>query len=304
MTLPLAYLNGRLVDALSLSMPVYDAGFVLGATVTEQLRTFGGTLFRLEQHLERFFQSLAMIRVEVPYSRQSIVDMACDLAERNHQLLAAGDDLGLCIFATPGPYAAMAPPSAGGPVLAMHTFPLPFSQFAAKYRDGQRLAVSGVRQIPAATLPRALKCRSRMHYFLADQQVRDRDPAARAVLLDDDDSVLEATTANLLCYTKDEGLVSPPAERILPGISVAVAAELASELGVPLRHRDLSVADLLQADEILLTSTSMCVLPAVALNGQNVGDGRPGECFVRLVAAWSKAVGVDIVAQAQQFSQR
>ena len=85
-------------------LPIYDAGFVLGATISEQLRTFGGRLFRLEEHLARLAHSLEIVGVRPQLSLEQLGEAARELVARNHPLLAAGDDLGLSMFITPGPY--------------------------------------------------------------------------------------------------------------------------------------------------------------------------------------------------------
>src|SRR6185436_5870026 len=95
-----------------------------------------------------------------------------------------GDDLGLSIFVTPGAYAAFAPPGPRGPTVGIHTFPVAFGTFAAKYRQGERLATTHVDQVPTTCWPVDLKCRSRMHYFLADREAKLIDPSARALMLD------------------------------------------------------------------------------------------------------------------------
>ena len=143
-----------------------------------------------------------------------------------------------------------------------------------------------------------------MHYYLADLQARRIEPGARAVLLDADGHVLEASTANICIYRREEGLVSPPQERILPGVSIAVVAELAQALEIPFVHRDLTVDELLRADEVLLCSTSPCVWPVLRLNGRTIGSGAPGEVFQSLLTAWSRLVGVNIQSQAERFAQR
>ncbi len=333
----LAYLNGKLIPAAQAVVPVSDAGFVQGTTVAEQLRTFGGRLFRLEQHLHRLAASLEIVGVDPGLSLAELAEAAHELVRHNHALLAPGDDLGLSMFVTPGPYPAMAASTAAaevrGPLVCMHTYPLPFHVWAEKYVRGQMLTVTDVDQVPSTCWPPALKCRSRMHYYLADRQAAQLQSGSRALLLDRAGCVLEASTASVFLYHRLEGLVSPPAEKILPGVSLMVIAELAAGLGVPFLHRDFQVAELLSADEVMLCSTSPCVWPVVQLltaqpdmpweggapaeppagyssagaslspRGQPVGGGQPGEMFRRLLAAWSELVGLDIQRQAEQFNQ-
>jgi len=237
-----------------------------------------------------------------------LAEAAEDLASRNHALADPGDDLGLSIFVTPGPYSAMAamvPADASrGPLVCIHTYPLPFHLWADKYRTGQALVVTDIQQVPSECWPADLKCRSRMHYYLADLKARRIEPGARAVLLDAGGHVLEASTANLFIFRRGEGLISPPKDKILPGVSIGVVAELARGLEIPFLYRDLSVEELLQADEVLLCSTSPCVWPVLRLNGQPVGSGTPGEMLQRLLMAWSDLVGINIQAQAERFAQR
>jgi branched-chain amino acid aminotransferase len=308
MTEPFAYFNGQLLPLSQVSVAVFDSGFLQGVTVAEQLRTFGGKLFRLETHLARLERSLAIVGVDPGVSLAELGRIAADLAARNHALLAAGDDLGLTIFVTPGPSPSMAPAdlirAEAQPTVCVHTRPIAFHTWADKYATGESVAISTVRQIPEDCWPPELKCRSRMHYYLADREVGLRFPGARAILLQHDGTVSEATTANLLAYFPGEGLVSPPHARILPGISVATAKELAGELGISFTERDLRPDELRATSELLLTSTSPCVLSVTRLDGMSIGDGRPGEIHARLVGAWSKMVGVDIVVQAAAFRNR
>jgi branched-subunit amino acid aminotransferase/4-amino-4-deoxychorismate lyase len=143
-----------------------------------------------------------------------------------------------------------------------------------------------------------------MHYYLADLQARRIEPGARALLLDADGHVLEVSSANICIFSREQGLVSPPQEKILPGVSIAVIAELARTLAIPFVHRDLTVDELLRADEVLLCSTSPCVWPVLRLNGQTIGGGTPGEIFQSLLTAWSELTGVNIQLQAERFAQR
>lgn len=303
MTEPLAYLNGQFIPGSQAVLSVVDGGFVQGTTVAEQLRTFNGTLFRLEEHVRRLYRSLAIVEVEPAYDDQHLIQIALELAANNHALLAEGDDLGLAMFVTPGPYGAMTP-DAPGPTVCMHTFPLRFAVWAEKYRQGESLATTDIEQVSARSWPPELKCRSRMHYYLADRAARFRFPGSRALMTDEDGFVTEATTANIALFSKKSGLVLPPDEKVLPGISLSVLVELADDANIAVTQRDLSPLDVATADEVFLTSTSPCMLPVTRFNGQPIGAGVPGPAFERFMAAWNEMVGLDVVAQAQRFSSR
>lgn len=294
-----AYLNGHFLPAAELAISPTDTGFVLGATIAEQLRTFGGKVFRLDDHLTRLEHSLELLGLEPGLSRQRFTEIALELIEHNYRLLPPGGDLGLSIFVTPGMYPSYSSLGPSQPVVCLHTYPLPFWLWAEKYTTGQALAVPEIRQVPANCWPPTLKCRSRIHYYLADRQAAKIERGARALLLDQEGFVTEASTANLMIYRRAEGLLSPPVDKVLPGISMAEVNDLAAKLDIPTGHRDLTVDDVATADEVLLTSTPLCLLPVTRLNAHPIADGRPGPLYHRLLAAWSDRVGLDIAAQAQ-----
>jgi branched-chain amino acid aminotransferase len=299
MSEPMAFLNGRWIPEAMAVVPVADAGFIQGTAIAEQLRTFKGKLFKLEQHVARLFHSLQILGIDPGMKLNEVSWVAEELILRNFRHISTKADLGLTIFVTPGMYPTFAPDEPPHPTVCMHTHVLPFQLWADTYRTGQALATTGVEQVSGRCWPPSLKCRSRVHYFLADRQAAAVAPNARALLLDAQGFVTEATTANLLVYRADRGLISPPLSKILHGISLATTIELAEKLKIEFSERDLTPKDVASAEEAMLTSTSPCILPATELNGHPIGDGRPGPIFARLMAAWSDLVGLDILKQAQ-----
>lgn len=301
---PQAYLNGRFLPASSAAIPLTDSGFVLGTTVAEQLRTFAGKLFRLDDHLDRLEQSLGIVGVDPGLRRDALAHLAQELVDRNYRLVSPGDDLGLSIVVTPGPYPAYSPPGSAGPMVCLHTYLLPFRLWAEKYRTGQALVTTDVEQVSPKSWPPRLKCRSRMHFYLADRRAAAAEPGARALMLDSQGFVVEASTANVMIHTARDGLLSPPRHKVLPGISMREVDELAQRLGIAAGQRELTPGHVAAADEVLLTSTPMCLLPVTRLNGRPIGEGVPGDVFRKLLAAWSELVGIDIAAQAERFAER
>ena len=297
---PFAFLNGQWIPASAAAVPVGDAGFVLGIAVAEQLRTFAGKLFRLDGHLDRLAHSLEIVGVDPGMPLDQLGRIGEELVSRNNPLLPPGGDLGLSMVVTPGGYPIYPPAGPQRPTVCLHTYPLPFQRWAEKYRTGQALATTGVEQVSERCWPASLKCRSRMHYYLADRAAAASDPQARALLLDSRGFVTEASSANVLIYREGEGLISPPWSKVLRGITLLTTLELAQRLGIPAGQRELTLDDVATAAEVMLTSTTICVLPVTRLNGRPIGSGRPGAIFSRLLAAWSEMVGLDIAAQAEQ----
>lgn len=299
-----AYCSGQWIPASRLAVPYDDAGFVLGATVTEQLRTFKGEIFCLDEHLQRLNESLQIASIDIGSTWRDLPGVTREVARRNFERIERGDDLGIGIFATPGSYATLDDGVSRGPCIAVYPYRLPFSLWAEHYRGGLSLQISSVAQIPSRSLPPALKCRSRMHYYLADREAQRRMPGARPVLLDEHGFVTETPTANVLAYRVDEGLVSPPHEEILPGISLMTTRRLAERHGIRFVERRIGAEGLATADEVLITGTSICILPVVRCGDQKIGGGVPGAVFDRLLDAWCQHVGLDIAAQAEHFSRR
>jgi branched-subunit amino acid aminotransferase/4-amino-4-deoxychorismate lyase len=243
-------------------------------------------------------RSLEIVGLE---SKRLVAELAAALPEfvvRNRALLSADDDWTIIALVTPGRAGS------GQPTVCVHGFPLMFGQWAAQYESGVSVVVSDIRQVPPDCWPPELKCRSRMHYYLADMEAANREPGARALLLDGAGNVAEASTANVLVYHKSEGLVSPRAEHILAGVSLGVVQELAARLNVPFVRRNLAVEELQSADEAYLAGTSICLLPIVRSGGKPIGSGKPGPMFARLLGAWNELVDLDIAAQARQFATR
>lgn len=298
---PIAVLNGSFIPAAKLQIAADDLGFLQGVTVAERLRTFRGQLFCWDDHLQRLANSLHILGLELPVAAEQFRSIVDEVLDRNQFLLGEGDDFGIMVFVTPG-RVTPGRPGRQTPTWAIEAYRLPFAQWVSWYDPGESLTETGIRQVPAVCWPPALKCRSRMHYYLADQLADRKWPGSRAILLDQDGFVTEVSTANVILYRQDAGFVSPSLDKILPGVSLGVMSRLAGDLGLPFRHADLRLTDVATADEVLLCSTSPCVWSATRINGQPIGAGRPGPIWKRLIRAWSELVGVDIVGQALRSS--
>ena len=304
MDIPKAYLNGQILPISEMALPVTDAGFVLGTSVTEQMRTFSGKLFEIDSHLQRLSQSLQIVGIQPRETTDEIKQIAIELVANNYRLLDPQDDLGLSLFITPGTLSRFGEPASDLPCVGLHTFPLPFGMWKEKYQTGQSLVVTHVEQVSSRCWPAELKCRSRMHYYLADQAAHKIEEGARALLLDSAGQVIETSTANILIYKADGEISTPPEDAALAGISLLYLEQLTKELGIPWRHRPLVIEEVLEADEVFLSSTPFGLLPVTRFNGQAIGQGKPGPVFHQLIAHWSEQVGVDLIAQARRFAER
>ncbi len=159
-----AYLNGAWVPSSDLCISIDDVGFLLGATVTERLRTFRGQVFRLEAHLERLRHSLDIVGLNSGPICDQVKAAVLEFLRRNQAMIDSGDDWSIVAFATPGPTGSRQP------TVCIHGHALPFRLWATQYETGLSVVISHIRQVPTDCWPAELKCRSRMHYYLADRE--------------------------------------------------------------------------------------------------------------------------------------
>ena len=228
---PQAFLNGRWVPASAAMVSPTDAGFVLGATVARAVANVRRQAVHLDDHIARLAHSVEQLGLKPDIVLDAMAETAVELVARNYLLTEPGDDLGLSIFVTPGVYPSYSTPEPIRPTVCLHTYALPFHLWVNKYREGQSLATTDVEQVSPRCWPADLKCRSRMHYYLADRKAAAIEPQSRALLLDAQGFVTEASTANLLVYNKSEGLASPPLAKVLHGISLSVGRQVGATVG-------------------------------------------------------------------------
>ncbi len=299
---PLAYLNGRISPVSQTHLSIFDMGVVMGASVTEMARTFRHECFRLHEHIERLFRSLKHVGFDMDLTREALADLVLELLEHNSRLIPPHHDLGVSMFVTAGTsliYTGFEGMSTHRkPTVCVHTFPLPFELWAEKYMLGQHIVTPSIRHLPPECLDPKIKARSRMHWYLADEQARLVDPRAVALLLDREDNVAETATANFF-IVRSGRIITPTGRNTLQGISQQVVAEAADRLDLRYEQRDFQVYDVINADEAFTSSTPYGILPVLRINHKAIGDGRIGPVYSELLKVWNQIAGLDIAEQMQ-----
>jgi branched-subunit amino acid aminotransferase/4-amino-4-deoxychorismate lyase len=290
----LSYCNGEYLPAAGVSIPLHDAGFVYGATVSDLLRTFQQRLYRLEDHISRFCCSAEQACIPLRHSAGELADICRRVVEHNAHLLPATEEQIAVLLATPG--RAMAGPAAqasqdAAPTLIVYSYPLPWERYAPLLRGGAVLETSPIQAPGRQCLPPEIKHRSRLHWWLAQQRA---SAGTLAVLCDADGFITETSTANVL-VVRHGCVFSPRQEAILKGVSRDVVRELCQALEVPFLEADLRPEDCYGASEIWLSSTPYCLAPVASWDGHRFPC--PGTLYSRVVQRWSQEVGVDIVGQ-------
>jgi branched-chain amino acid aminotransferase len=227
-----------------------------------------------------------------------------ELLEANLALLDPDDDYQIVHCVTGG--GSSAPYIGGGfrkatPTVLIHCEPVVHARFARFYSQGAHLIVSTVRHIPPQVLDPHIKHRSRQHFVLADLEVKQQHPDAFALLLDMAGNIAEGIGSNL--FIVSGGVIRTPDDtNILLGIGRQTALDLASSLDMETREVTLKLEDVLNADEVFMTSTPYSLLPVVRVNGSVIGTGQPGPMTMQILDAWKEMVGVDFVEQAVRRS--
>lgn len=299
----MAYSNGEFLPADSLTISVFDTGFMLGVTISEQLRTFKGVPFRAQAHFDRLATGLDAIGLGDFERSTDFARILSAVLRKNRGRIDPEDDLGINIFVTPGRSALMGDGARPVPNVSVVPYLLAFQRWSEAYTAGQAVTCVDVQQVPTAAWSPGIKCRSRMHYYRAEHEARRLGQQLTPVLIDENGFLSDTPIANLVAHFPQEGLVSPRHENILPGISLQVLEELAAQLGVRFHFRDLHPDELSAADELILTSTPFCLLPAhLVTNKPFSTTTRP--VYEALMKAWSRLVNVDIIDQAKRFTSR
>lgn len=268
-----SFRNGHWLPHQQLSIGVDDIGFRQGVVAVERMRTYHHAIFALPKHLERWDRTTATLGIARLPSSSIIEQHLQQLFDRNRNWIDHRGDVGITMVATPG--------QADDPTLMLHLNPLDHDRIEHRRRHGQPLRVTPVVQPDCASWPRTIKTRARIHYHLADHHARDLDADAVGVLLDQDGSVTETSIANL-AIVDDGCIVSPPANRVLGGITQQVVERLATELKISWEKRAVSANQLSGADEVLLMGTDGGIWFGSSVDGHPIGGGAPGPVYQRL----------------------
>ena len=292
-----AYFNGKIVPEREVVLPFRDRGFKYGDAAFDMTRTFHGRPFKLQEHIERFYRSLRYLGIDSGVAPAEMARISEEVLKRNRHFLTADTDYWL------GQRASRGVDAVGdegwehtGPNVIVECIPLPLKARARLFRDGIDIVVPATRRVaPDALSPRA-KTHNYLNLITADLEAKAHDPEAWSVLLDAAGHLAEGIGSNI--FLVRDGIVMTPHERwVLPGISRETVIELCGELGLPCREAELDLYDAATADEIFMTSTSLCICPVRSIAGRRLSGPLPGPVTGRLITAYARRVGCDFVAQ-------
>lgn len=273
----IVYLNGKFMPIEEAHVPVLDRGFIFGDGVYEVIPVYSKHPFRLAEHLRRLQYSLDKIRIDNPMNDAEWTRLIGEIIQRN-----AGEDQSVYLQVTRGVAKRdHAFPKGVKPTVFMMSNPL--------VTPAPALVESGVPCITAQDY-RWLNCDIKSVSLLGNCLLRQLsvDAGAAETILFRDGRLTEASASNVF-VVRDGVLLTPPKDNlVLPGITYDVVLEIARTREFQVEVRAVSEAEVRDADEIWVTSSTKEVLAVTTLDGKPVGDGRPGPLFRRMHALYQQ----------------
>jgi branched-chain amino acid aminotransferase len=300
------YFNGEFVSEQEARVSIFDSALMFGDMVFDMIRTYRQKPFRLRAHLERTYAGLRYLGIDCGLTIDEMEQATLQTLELNLPALD-GADAQIMQNISRGAL-PMYKSVFGGtvrPTVTISCWPYwwHLSAYGPLYRSGVRAVIPSQRAVPAHLIDPKVKNRSRIYYQLANIQAQRMDPLSWALLTDDQGFITEGTGSNFFVVRRGE-VYTPPGRNILLGITRAAVLELLKDLSIPTHERDFGLYEVMNGDEAFFTATSFGIMPCTSINGQPIGAGTPGAITSKLIAAWSEMVGVDIVAQADEYARK
>jgi len=272
------YLNGAFVPLSEARIPVLDRGFIFGDGIYEVVPVYDGRPFRLTQHLKRLERSLAAISIDNPFDEAGWRALIADLVGRH---------------GWPNQFVYMQ--ITRGVARRDHAFPKGIqptvfamtSEFVAPAAALREQGLSVITADDERWLHCDIKSVSLLGNVLAKQAAVDA--GAAECMMFRDGILTEGSSSNIWVVRNGRVLGSPVNHLVLEGIRVGLLAELCARCGLDYELRRVPREEVLQADELMLTSATHEILPITKVDGAPVGNGRPGPVYQRLIEAYQAA---------------
>lgn len=288
----LAYLNGEYLPESEAKVSISDRGWLYGDGVFETMRTYGGRVFKLDEHLVRLERSAETIGIKLPMDLSELAIVVIELLKRG----APVGDVAIRVAVSRGVGGGgLWPTQELEPTLAMLLRDLP------TYPD--KVFTHGWRMVTAKTKrnsPESIDPRIKSANFLNNIMAKREAVASgvdEALMLSHDGYVAESTVSNFFIIKNGVLMTAPVETGVLAGITRETVLELADAAAIRADEVLFTVDDVYGADEAFITLTSAGLIPIVELDGRSIGTGRPGPIVDRLrrlygehVAAFDKGV--------------
>lgn len=278
------YINGDYVDKERAAISVFDHGLLYGDGVFEGMRSYGGKVFRLDEHLQRLWDSAKSIWLDIPLGQKEMAQAVQETLTLNQiedgyvRLIVTrgqgtlGLDADLC----------------SNPQIIIITDHLALYPEEYYQHGLEIVTASSVRNHPAATNPR-IKSLNYLNNILAKIEGMNAG-CIEALMLNHKGEVAECTGDNIF-LVRGSRLLTPPTDAgILEGITRAAVMDLGVEAGLTVREMALTRHDVYVADECFLTGSGAEVIPVVKVDARVIGDGKPGPVTADLLRRFRQLV--------------
>ena len=266
------YLNDKLVDIDKACISVTDSGFLYGAGLFETMRSHNGVVFALKDHLDRLFASADILSINNPYSREYITEAIAKLLHANKLT-----DARLRLTLTNGPMSELEEQLKSTLLVTaaeLRSYPSEY------YKKGVMVILCPFKQNPIDPV----SGRKTTSYFsrMIALNLAHQKRAAEAIWFTLDNRLAEGCISNVFLVRNSELYTPPINTPVLPGVARKTVCQLAIQDSIKFTEKDLTIDDLLEADEVFLTNVIMQVMPITKIEKHTVGNGQVGPITKKL----------------------
>lgn len=281
------YLNGKIVEENEAKISVFDHGLLYGDGVFEGIRSYGGLVFKLKEHVDRLYESAHTLLLRIPLAKPDLVKAVVSTLQANKL-----KDAYVRLVVTRGPGDLGLDPRKCSKATLFIIADKIVLYPAQVYRDGMEIVtVPTPRNVPEALNPQ-IKSLNYLNNILAKIEATNAG-VQEALMLSSHGYVAECTGDNIFIVKGGALLTPPPYAGILKGITRACVMELARKGKLPVREEMMTRHDLYNAEECFLTGTAAEIAPIVKIDGRPIGLGRPGPVTLRLMKEFRAATQTD-----------
>src|SRR5437016_11257522 len=272
------YVDGKFYAEGDAKVSVFDHGLLYGDGIFEGIRFYNGRVFRLEEHLDRLWDSARSICLEIPMSMREMTDALLETIRQND--LREGY---IRLLVTRGVgNLGLNPAQCKKPSVIIITAQIALYPEAV-YRNGLSVVTCATRRTNPSALNPAVKSLNYLNNVMARIEANLAN-ADEALMLNDEGNVAECTADNVFIVKRGHIFTPPITAGALRGITRAVVFEIAAEPGIKVTEAAITRHDVFIADEAFLTGTAAEIIPVVKADGRPIGTGKPGPITARMIA--------------------
>jgi len=276
------FLDGEYVDREQAKVSVFDHGLLYGDGVFEGIRAYNGKIFKLEEHIDRLFDSARAILLKIPMSAQQL----CDACVRCCALNNVRDGYIRLVVTRGVGSLGLNPESCPRPTVFIIADAIQLYS-PEVYERGMRLVTASTRRVAPAAFSPAVKSLNYLNNILA--KIEGRLAGAQEVLMLNEQGYVAECSGDNIFVIKNNTICTPPIYAgALGGITRRVAIELLTQAGHRVVESQLTRYDIYVADECFLTGTGAEIVPVIELDGRLIGEGRPGTITTSLISEYRK----------------